>query len=101
MEDEIAAWLREQAEADLRRAEKTAGVFMDNPRTGAARAESVLAVLDDYAATLAVKERCEAKLRAGGELPPDSDYLDALPELSVYESVARELAYGYRHRGGF
>jgi len=101
VEDEIAAWLRAQAEADAWRAEKAAGVFMDSPRTGAARAESVLAVLDDYAATLAVKEVIEAKLRAGEDPGTNAGYLEALRELAVYRSVTRRLAYGYRHREGY
>lgn len=76
-------------------------VIRHDPRTEAARAESVLAVLDDYVATLAVKEGTEAKLRAGEEPGPNAGYLDALRELAIYGSVVRLLAAGYRHREGY
>lgn len=136
-EDEIAAWLRRQAEADWRaampervpclapvpsvewRAEGTrvtdgagaqvavfrtareaAHAARQSPEAALGAAHAVLAVLDDYAATLAVKESCEAKLRAGEKLPPNSGYLEAYRELAVYRSVVRRLAHGYRHRDG-
>lgn len=146
--DEIAAWLREQAEADLEAAGKATpgpwaapvrevngGVVFSlsypegangyvggvpvlsederrswsdqehiarhDPLTETARAESVLAVLDDYAATMAVKDSIEAKLAAGKNPGPNAGYLEALRELVVYDSVVRLLAAGYRYREGF
>lgn len=89
------AWTRDRAVANGRHMER------HDPLTEAARAESVLAVLDDYAATLAVKERAEAKLRAGEDPGPNAGYLEALRELAVYGSVLRRLASGYRHREGY
>jgi hypothetical protein len=75
----------------------------NDPRDTIARCEFELAMLDDYAATLAVKENVEAKLRRGEE-PSSSegrDYMDAGRELCAYESVARRLGYGYRHWPGY
>lgn len=99
-DEEIASWLREQAEYDGWRAGR-AGVFVSDPRTEAARAEAILAVLGDYAATLAVKDGVEAKLAAGRNPEPNDSYLEALRELAVYRLVARRLAYGYRSREGY
>lgn len=123
MEDEIAAWLRAQAEADI----KAAGVATDgpweidgsairgaarsysggkprdvlvvkhtwrqeaehvirhDPRTEAARAESVLAVLRLYDVAVTV-----AEAKAG---PAKS--------AEVLRLVVRDLAAGYRFREGF
>lgn len=137
-EDEIAAWLREQAEADFRAAmpekvpclapvpsvewhaegtrvidgngaqvavfrtaREAAHAARQSPEAAMGAAHAVRTVLDDYAVTLAVKENCEAVLRAGGKLPLNSGYLEACRELAVYESVTRKLAYGYRHRDGY
>lgn len=63
-----------------------AGVFTDHPRTEAARAESVLAVLDLY------------EKAVGAEA---SDLL--LRDLSALtlRRVVRLLAWGYRHREGW
>jgi hypothetical protein len=94
---EIAAWLRVQAEADLWRAERAAGVFMDNPRTEAARAESVIAVLDDRERTAAIASPAECPQ---GEIA-GRDYLDALRELAVLDRVVRLLAAGYDSRDGY
>lgn len=75
----------------------------NDPRDTIARCDFELAILDDYAATMAVRESAEAKLRRGEELSPSEgrDYMDAGRELCVYESVARRLGYGYRHWEGY
>ena len=68
-----------------------------DPLTETARAESVLAVLDDYdrTAVIANPPECPQGETAG------RDYLDALRELAALDHVVRLLAYGYRHREGF
>jgi hypothetical protein len=91
VDDEVAAWLRVQAEADIWRAEKAAGVFMDSPRTEAARAESVLAVLDEHEAAAALAEAEAAGLR--GVL--------ARACLGTLGRTVLLLAYGYRYREGW
>ena len=75
----------------------------NDPQDTIARCESELAILDDYAATRAVKENSEAKMRRGEELSPSEgrDYMDVGRELCVYESVARRLGFGYRHWEGY
>lgn len=136
MKDECAAWLRGQAEADVKAAgnatpgpwefegddptddelwtahdgehgdqvgnvvayvrgrDRTVanGRHMErhDPRTEAARAESVLAVLDLYAATLTA----DGSAGPGGRLVIDG-------RLSALHRTVRLLAYGYRYREGW
>jgi Family of unknown function (DUF6221) len=85
------AWTRDRNVANGRHMER------HDPLTETARAESVLAVLDDYARTAAIANppQCPQGEIAG------RDYLDAKRELAALDHVVRLLAYGYRRREGF
>ena len=78
-------------------AETARHIARHDPLTETARAESVLAVLDDYerTAVIANPPECPQGETAG------CDYLDALRELAALDHVVRLLAYGYRRREGF
>jgi hypothetical protein len=96
VEDEIAAWLRTQAEADPWRAGRPSGVFVDDLRTEAARAESVLAVLVEYEGAAGFDlEAGVSEGRDYDERERDDAVKDALGH------VVRLLAYGYRRREGW
>ena len=87
--------------ADLRGSGFPAGnarhIAAHDPPTETARAESVLAVLDDRERTAAIASPAECPQ---GEIA-GRDYLDALRELAVLDRVVRLLAYGYRRREGW
>lgn len=72
-------------------------VIRHDPRTEAARAKSVLAVLDDYTVTAAIANPPECPQ---GEIA-GRDYLDAKREVAALDHVVRLLAAGYRHREGY
>ena len=90
-DDEIAVWLRQQAEADVARAQM-AGVFVSDPRTEGARAESVLAVLAEY----------ESAWRDAGKYE-DLGVTDRSlnNRAKAFKRVVRLLAFGYRYREGW
>jgi hypothetical protein len=78
-------------------------VIRNDPRNAVARLEAELAILDLYAATLAITQKPpvmpEGHPAAG--MISARDYLDAKRELAVLEPVVRLLASGYKHRPGY
>jgi hypothetical protein len=105
VDDEIAAWLRAQAEADLWRAGRAAGVFIDDPRTEIARAESLLAVLGAYEGAtwrLAAEQSDFGDWVRGSAPVVRPDFAGPNPKLIPGLARAiRLLAYGYRSREGW
>ena len=82
-------------------------IVRHDPLTEAARAESVLAVLDLYEQTVAAVERSPLPGSLCGGLQPRQagvsarDYLDARRGLAALGPVVRLLAAGYRRREGW
>jgi hypothetical protein len=124
--DEMTAWLRKEIEGDLGIARHILDVRGARPdarremHDAIADGEAKLAILDLYAATLALVEkpapaaqthpeavREHARLygipeeTAAATLISARDYLDAKRELAVLGPVVRLLATGYRHREGY
>jgi Family of unknown function (DUF6221) len=111
VEDEIAAWLREQAEADIKTAGRSGETYFSeslpqwardmlpgkawaarDAQDKAARAESVLAVLGDYETTRRLAEAAWEQ-EAGAHSLYD--------QARALRRTVRKLAYGYRRREGW
>lgn len=102
VEDEVAAWLRAQAEADIKAAGDGKAYYCEyclelhavpvKAQDEAARAESVVAVLDDFEATWKLAEAAWEH---------EAGVHSLYDQARTLKRTVRKLAYGYRFREGY